>query len=216
MARLWRSASRSPGRCRRAAHHVIEGGDAGLRGGAGERVPPSFLTRSVPGVWIGAVAAVAVVLALAHRALLDQRAERPALQRAIRGAGGVQGRLGLWIGRYLSWSRISFDRSIIASSSSWPRNEPSLCPLFRPRYARRPECSPSRWGSGSPPVVDLRAQLNQGRGAPTRAEDGRVAEEGRSCASVPLTQCPIHCSTILLPDSQLHHCDTMRPPTLTT
>jgi hypothetical protein len=128
---------------------------------------------------------VAVVLALAHRALLDQRAERPALQRAIGGAGGVQGRLALWIGRYLSWSRISFDRSIIASSSSWPRNEPSLCPLFRPRYARRPECSPSRWGSGSPPVVDLRAQLNQRRGAPTRGR-GRKGRRRRSF----LRKCP--------------------------
>jgi hypothetical protein len=40
---------------------------------------------------------MAVVLALYHCALLDQGPERPALQRAVRGAGGVEGQLALRI-----------------------------------------------------------------------------------------------------------------------
>jgi hypothetical protein len=56
---------------------------------------PGLLARSIPCVGVSAVHAMAVVRAFHDRALLDQRAEGPALQRAIRGAGDLQGQLAL-------------------------------------------------------------------------------------------------------------------------
>ena len=53
------------------------------------RYLPSPFEGSVPGIGIGTVTSVAVVLAFFDCALLDQRAERPALKRAIRRPGGL-------------------------------------------------------------------------------------------------------------------------------
>ena len=61
--------------------------------------------------------AMAVVLAFHDRALLDQGSERPALQRAVRGAGGVEGQLALRIGRHGGISN-QLDRRSIASRAS--------------------------------------------------------------------------------------------------
>ena len=57
-----------------APHDLFHGLDADFRGGARERVVPSRLSRTVPGVWIGAVPAVAMVLALSDHGVIDQRA----------------------------------------------------------------------------------------------------------------------------------------------
>jgi len=56
-----------------------------------------FLASPVPSVRISPVMAMAVVRAFHDRALLDQCSERPALQRAVRGAGGWEGQLALRI-----------------------------------------------------------------------------------------------------------------------
>src|SRR5437762_5347328 len=70
------------------AHHLVDCRDARFRRATRERVPLGFFAHPVPDIGIGAVAAVAMVLAFFDRAELDQRAERPALQRAIGGTGG--------------------------------------------------------------------------------------------------------------------------------
>ena len=75
----------SPGLAVRAAiadraHDLVQSRDAGFRSCPRERVPSSLLAGSVPGVGVGAVAAVAVVLALGNGVLLDQHAEGPAFQ----------------------------------------------------------------------------------------------------------------------------------------
>jgi len=54
-----------------AAHHLVEGGQARLRGGAWERIPPRFLACIVGGIWIATVATVTVVLAFRHSTLLN-------------------------------------------------------------------------------------------------------------------------------------------------
>ena len=77
------------------AHHLVDRGQTGCRRRAGKWVPPRFLACPVPGVGVAPIAVVAVVLALDDSALLDQRAERPALQGAVGGAGGLQGQLAL-------------------------------------------------------------------------------------------------------------------------
>jgi hypothetical protein len=86
------------------AHHLVDRGQTGGRRGPGKWAPPRFLARPVPGVGVGPIAVVAVVRALGDSALLDQRAERPALQGAVRRAGGVQGQLAL---RALSMGAVS-------------------------------------------------------------------------------------------------------------
>lgn len=62
---------------------------SGFRSGAGEGVIPSRLTRTVPGVGIGAIPPVAMVLALSDHAMINQGAERPTLRKAgrIKAAG---------------------------------------------------------------------------------------------------------------------------------
>ena len=65
------------------AHHLVDCRHARFRSATRERIPPGSLARPVPGVGVGAVAALAMVLAFFDRAVLVQRADRPALQRAI-------------------------------------------------------------------------------------------------------------------------------------
>ena len=54
-----------------AAHHLVQGGQARFRGGAWEGISPRFLACTVPGIWIGTVAVVTVMLAFRHSTLLD-------------------------------------------------------------------------------------------------------------------------------------------------
>src|SRR6266849_10428730 len=82
-----------------ASSNVRVGGQSGkhvLLLSAGERVPPGFLASSVAGVRLGTVAAVAMLLALGHRALLGQGTKYPPCR--VRSAGRVTWRGSLRCG----------------------------------------------------------------------------------------------------------------------
>jgi hypothetical protein len=98
------------------------------------------------------VAAMAVMFTFKDRALLDQRPERPALQRAVRGAGGMHGQLAL---RKSMAALESLDPASIASRSSSLAVRAELYPLFgvntRPLLFKL-ALSQSQQGSAGHPV----------------------------------------------------------------
>ena len=71
-----------------AAQHLFQRVDARLGRGARIGAIPGCFSCPAPSVRIRAVPAMTVVLAFGDGPVLDERAERPALQRTIGGSGG--------------------------------------------------------------------------------------------------------------------------------
>jgi hypothetical protein len=83
--------------------------DANLRSGARERISPSLFPRAVPGVGVGPIEPVSVIPTFDHRPLINQRAERPAMQRAK----GRAATMWNWAGKC--------ELALPCNSHRWPR-----------------------------------------------------------------------------------------------